>query len=219
VPNSASLRLLGGRRILFWAGRRLLLLAFHLLGWGQDCMQRIAFHSGTEFDDGAVTDFFEQAFQHLSSQIGMRHFASAEEDSGFYLVSLLEEAQHVILLERVVVLVDVDAELYFLDGDDFLVLLGRALLLFLLVQELAVVLDAADWRGCAGGDFHQIKASFAGNFERFKRLHDAELGSVFADYTDFAGANTLIGADKTLVDNFPPKNRAVWKTARVSLEV
>ena len=135
----------------------------------------------------------------------MRHLAAAEEDGGFYFVALFEEAQHVVLFEFVVVLVDVDAELYFLDGDDFLVLLRRAFLLLFFVKILAVVLNAAD-RGIRGGrNFHQIESSFTGDFERLKRLHDAELSSGFVDYADFAGANTLIDADKTLIDNFPPR--------------
>jgi hypothetical protein len=140
----------------------------------------------------------------------MRHLAAAEEDRGFYFVALFEEAQHVVLFELVVVLVDVDAELYFLDSDDLLVLLGRALLLLFFIQELAVVLDATD-RGIRGGrNFHQIESSFTGDFERLKRLHDAELSSGFVDYADFAGANTLIDADKTLIDNFPPRGYAAW---------
>src|SRR5579885_1225686 len=132
----------------------------------------------------------------------MRHLSAAEEDGGFYLVALLKKAQHVVLFELVVVLIDVDAELYFLNSDDLLVLLRRALLLLFFVEKLAVVLNAADRRVRGGRNFHQVQSSFTGNFERLKRLHDAELSSGFVDYTDFAGANTLIDADKTLVDTF-----------------
>ncbi len=140
----------------------------------------------------------------------MRHFATAEEDGGFYLVALFEEAKHMVLFELVVVLVDVDSELYFLDRDDLLVLFGRALLLLFFVEKLAVVLNAADRRIRRRRDLHQVQSSFTGNFERLKRLQDAELSSGFVDYADFAGANTLIDADKTLVDNFPPRGDAAW---------
>lgn len=165
-------------------------------------MQRIAFHPGTEFDDGTVSDLLQQTLEDLPSQIGMRHFTAAKEDRGFYLVALFEEAQHVVLFELVIVLVHVDAELYFLDVDDFLVLLGRALLLLFFIKKLAVILNAADGRVSGSRDLYQVKSSFTGNFERLKGLHDAKLRSVFVDHADFAGANTLISANKALVDTF-----------------
>jgi len=156
------------------------------------------------------------------------HFAAAEEDSGLYFVALFEEAQYVILFELVIVLVHIDAELHFLDGDDLLVLLCRALLRLFLVQELAVILDAADRRICRGRDLYQVKTTLAGNFEGFKGLHYTKLSTVFVYYTDFAGANSLIGANstaaKTFVDTFLrgiARDRAVqwsiaWKKSRGS---
>src|SRR5437868_14889162 len=199
--------LLRGRRIaLLRPGWRLLLFAFHFLWRRKNGVQRVAFHSGTELYDRPVSHFFEQPLQHLASQIGMRHFTAAEEDSGLYFVTLFEKAQHVVLLELVVVLVDIDAELHFLDGDDLLVLLRRALLLLLFIQELAVILNTADRRICRSRDLHQIKPTLAGNFEGFKGLHHTKLSTVFVYHTDFAGANTLIGANstaaKTFVDTF-----------------
>jgi len=180
----------------------LLFLAFRLLGRSQDRVQRVAFHPRTKLHDGAVSDLFQQALEYLSSQIGMGHLAATEEDCRLYFVALIEEAQHVVLFELVVVLVYVNAELHFLDVDDLLVLLGRAFLLFFFVEKLAVILNATDRRIGRRGNLYQVESSFAGNFERLKRLQDAKLGSVFVNHTDFAGANALIGADKTLVDTF-----------------
>ena len=107
-----------------------------------------------------------------------------------------------ILLELVIVFIDVDAELYFLDGDDLLIFFGRALLLLFFIEKLAVILNAADWRVGGSGNLYQVKATFTGDFERFKRLHDAKLATVLINNADFAGANALISADKTLVDTF-----------------
>src|SRR5205807_8293066 len=130
-----------------------------LLWRREDGVQRVSFHSWTEFDYRALANFFQQPLEHLASQIGMGHFAAAEEDGGLYLVALFEEAQYVVLFELIVVLVHVNAELHFLDGDDLLVLLCRALLLFFLVQELAVILNAANRRIRRRGDLHQIKTT------------------------------------------------------------
>ena len=169
-------------------------------------MERVSFHPWTEFDHRAFADFVQQAFEDLASQIGMGHFAAAEEDGGLYFVALFEEAEYVVLFELVIVLVHVDAELYFLDGDHLLVLLGRALLLFLLVQVFAVILDAADGRIRCGRDLYQVVTTLAGDLEGFKGLHYTKLSAVFVDYTDFAGANSLIGTDstaaKTFIDTF-----------------
>jgi len=210
-PDSPITRFLSGllrsRRIALlrpWRSR--LLLAFYLLWRREDCVQRISFHPRTEFNDCALADFVQQAFQHLASQIGMGHFAAAEEDGGLNLVALFEEAEYVVLFELVVVLVHVDAELYFLDRDYLLVLLCRALLLFFLVQVLAVILDAADGRIRCGRDLYQVVSTLAGDLEGFKGLHHTKLSAVFVDYTDFAGANSLIGTDstaaKTFIDTF-----------------
>jgi hypothetical protein len=196
----ACLSLLGCGLLL--GSRLLLFLAFRLLGRREDRVQRVAFHPRTKLHDGAVPDLFQQALEYLSSQIGMGHLATSEEDCSLHLVALLKEAQHVVLFELVVVLVHVDAELDFLDVDDLLVLLGRAFLLFFFVEKLAVILNATDRRIGRRGNLYQVESSFAGNFERLKRLQDAKLGSVFVNHTDFAGANALIGADKTLVDTF-----------------
>src|SRR5207248_9353370 len=112
-----------------------------------------------------------------------------------------------------------DAELDFLDGDDLLVLLCRALLLFFLIQELAVILNTADRRICRGGDLYQVKTTLAGNFEGFKGLHHTKLSAVLVYDTDFAGANTVIGANstaaKTFIDTFL---REIAREPRTSAE-
>lgn len=125
----------------------------------------------------------------------MRHFASPEEDRGLYLIAILQEAQHMVLLGLVIVLVHINAELYFLDGDDFLVLFGGALLFLFFVEEFAVILDFTDRRSRVGGDLNQIKASFAGDFERFIRWQDAKLVALIVYDADFSRANAVIGTN------------------------
>ncbi len=67
-----------------------------------------------------------------------------------------EEFDGLILLGLVVVFVDGDGELDFLDDDDLLLFLGGAFALFLLVEETAVVLDAADRGNRVGRYLHQV---------------------------------------------------------------
>ena len=122
----------------------------------------------------------------------------------------LQEADGLVLLGLVVVLVDGDGELDFLDDDDLLLLARGAFALFLLVEEAAVVLDAADGRNGVGRDFDQVETALAGDLQRFKGRQDAELFAVFVDHADFAGANAIVDADKGLGRTFIERwNRAV----------
>jgi hypothetical protein len=50
------------------------------------------------------------------------------------------------------------------------------------------------------GNFYQVQVLFAGQFERLKRLQDSDLLTFIANHANFAGADTFIGADKTLID-------------------
>ena len=46
----------------------------------------------------------------------------------------------------------------------------------------------------------QIQGSLAGDLERIEGGHDAQLIAFVVDHADFADTNTVIGADKTLID-------------------
>ena len=55
--------------------------------------------------------------------------------------------------------------------------------------------------GCAVGETStKIQVSFAGHFERFEWGHDAQLVAFVVNHANFADANALICADKTLID-------------------
>src|SRR5271157_4579002 len=173
------------------------------LRWSQNQVQRVAFLTWPEFHNRLVAKVGDQSVQNPASQALACHLASAEEDGRLHLVAFGEEAQHVVLLGLVVVIVHVDAELHFLDRDLVLVFLGLALALFLLVQVLPVIHDAAHGRLSVGRDFYQVEGFFAGNLERFVGRHDAKLVAFIVDHAKFTCANTLVGADETFVDTAP----------------
>ena len=87
----------------------------------------------------------------------------------------------------------------------------RTLALFLLVEETAVVLNAADGRNRIGRDFDQVKTALTGDFQRLEWCKDSKLFAVFVDDADLAGANPVVNADKRLGRSFiesdgaPPK--------------
>src|SRR5438067_509573 len=187
-------------RLAHAALRRLLMLLFRRFLGSQDRVQGVAFLTGAKLYDALFADVFDQAFQDLTSQVGARHLATTEENRRFDFVSLVEKAQHVVLFSFVIVVIHIDAELYFLDYDHFLMLLGLAFLLLLLIQEFPVVHDAAYRRRGCGRNLDQIQVLLAGHFQGFKRRQDADLLAFVINHADFAGSDAVIGADKTFVD-------------------
>src|SRR5216683_544183 len=188
-----------GRWCGLWRSRFFLRSAFILLR-RQNQVQRIAFLPWTKLHQTFLVDILDQTFQNLAAQALPRHFASAEEDGRFDLVSVVEEAQHVILFGFVVVIVHVDTKLYFFDRNGLLLFLGFALALFVLVQEFPIVHDAANRRLRGWGNFHQVQVSFAGHLERLEGRHHANLFPFVTDHANFARSDALVHADKTFVD-------------------
>src|SRR6202034_2949850 len=90
----------------------------------------------------------------------------------------------------------------FLDGDDLLLLARSALALVLLVQELAIILNAADRRHCIRRNLNQIQRPLAGHLQGIERRHDAELLAILVNDADLAGANSFVSADKTFCGAF-----------------
>ena len=85
--------------------------------------------------------------QELHRQVKVRNLTTPEPHLDLHLVAGREEADDVLLLELVVVLIDLDPELHFLDLDVPLVLPRLRLPLRLLVEELAGVHDPAHRTG------------------------------------------------------------------------
>jgi hypothetical protein len=159
----------------------------------------IAFHAGPEFHNPFIADLSYQPLQNFSSQILVGHFASAEAQAGFHLVAFPKKPQNMISFSDVVVLIHVYAELYFLQDDLLLVLFCRPFLLFLLVEELAVVHNAANRWLRRSGNLNQIKTLFAGLSRRILRRHDAKLLAIRANHAYFACANPLIHLNKAFI--------------------
>ena len=166
----------------------------------QDGVQRVSFLAGTELYDTFILHVLDQTLQNLASQASAGHFASAEKNCGFDLITFVQEAQHMVLLGFVVVVVHVDAKLDFLDCDGLLVLFGLAFLLLLLVEKFPVIHNAAYGRNCGGRNLNQIQVLFAGHLERFVGRHNADLFPFVADHSDFTRSNTVVRADKAFID-------------------
>src|SRR5260370_11911001 len=203
-----------GRRYIWSADARYSLLtqwpvrllsAGYLLGRSQDRVHGIAFHPRAEFHDSFFANLADQPVEHIATQVLVGHLASAEAQAGLDLVPFAEEAPHMVALGHVIVLVHVDAELYFFQHDLFLVFLGRAFFLFLLVQVFAVIHDAANRGHGVGRDLYQIELLLSRSFDGIERGHNAQLITVRIDHAGLARADAFVHANKTFVDSILPK--------------
>jgi len=170
--------------------------------WRKDGVQRIAFLSRPEFYDAVVADIFNQTLQNSASQTGPRHLASAKKNRRLDLVAFVQKTQHVVFLGLVIVIVHVDAELHFFDGNRLLVLLGLALFFFLLVQEFPIIHDAANRGLRGGGNLDQVQILFAGHLKRFKWRHDSDLLAFIADHANLSAYLARLIAMRAFRDAF-----------------
>jgi len=187
-------------------GRGWLLGWFGFLAWSQDGVQRGAFHARHELDDAGIAHVLNEAVDDGVAQLAVGHLTALEAQGGLYFVAFTEEANRLVFLGLVIMLIHGHGEFHFLDHDDFLLLARRAIALVLLVEELAVILNAADgWLG-GGRNFYQVEATLAGYFKSFEGRQNSELFTVFVDDADFTRANSVVDADKrlgrTLIDGF-----------------
>src|SRR5215210_2658882 len=162
-----------------------------------------------------------EALQQLVAEILARHFAAPELDGGLDLVPFAQEADGVLELEVVVVLVDVGPELDLFDVDDLLLLLRLVGLLLLLVEELAEVHDAADRRLGRRGHLHQVEGLLLSPPQRLLHWHDAGLRAVGVDQAYLTNPDTLVDP-RCLVDvSSPPESVELapvnWFSDRISL--
>jgi len=174
-------------------------------------VQRSALHARMKFHDATVSDILNHPVDDLISQLAVGHLTATKTQGCLHFVAVMQKANRLIFLGLVVVLVDGDRQLDFLNGDDLLLFARSSFALVFFVEVFAVILNAANgWHG-VGRDLYQVEAAFAGNFESFKGWENAELFSIFVNDANFTRAYPIIDADKlfrrTLIDVPPPSAR------------
>ena len=132
-----------------------------------------------------------EAHQQFLAEIGVRDFAPAELHHGLHAIAFLQKADGVVLLEIVVVVVRVGAELQFLDLHHVLLLAGIVLLLLQIVLVVAEVHCLGHRRHCGGRNQHQVEPQVLRLAQRGGGRH--HLGGAVRKYrTDFTNANRLV---------------------------
>src|SRR5688572_28003830 len=152
----------------------------------QDRVELVAFLLRLDLHRADLGQLVDEPLEDAPPDLGMGVLAAAEEDGRLDLVAFAEEPLDVLLLELIVVLVDLRPELDLLDEDHLLVPFRFAAALLLLVLVLAEVHDPANRRHRRRRDLDEVEPLLAGDGERLRRRHDAELLAGVVDDADFA---------------------------------
>ena len=115
-----------------------------------------AFHARQAIRGAIGKKVLGEPKQQFAAEIGVSDLTSAELYDGLDAVSLLQETDRVVLLEVVIVVVRIGAELEFLHLDNVLFLLGFVLFLLELVLIVAVVDCLGDGRDRRWRNHHEI---------------------------------------------------------------
>src|SRR5436305_2076857 len=136
--------------------------------------------------------FFDKTVDDVEAEFLMRLLPPFEPqlDPNFHVV--VQKPDRMVKFGLEVVGIDVWTELQFLHPAAGR-LVGFVRFGFL-VEELAVVNDAADGRRGRSCDFDKIELPIAGQLERGIQGHDAKLLFVVVDDADFASANLAVSA-------------------------
>src|SRR5690606_22225920 len=158
-------------------------------------VQLVAFQTRQRLGQGNIVQLSKQPHQDAAADLRVRDLAPAEEDDRLHLVSIGQEALDVALLELVIVLVDLRAELDFLHLDGLLVLPRLALALLFRVLVLPVIGDPAHGRRGGGRHLDEVEALLPCERDGLRRRHDAELRARLIDHPYFTNTDALVDPD------------------------
>ncbi len=153
-----------------------------------------AFHFRHVFNLAEFFRVFGDTFQKLTTQILVRHFATAEPQGHFHLVTILKELDHVAHLDLVVMHIGARTEFYFLDFNGFLLFAGFGFPLLLFVFELAIIHDLTDGRIGIRRNLDEIKSGFSGHIHGSGGGYDPDIFTLCADQANFRCTDAFIDA-------------------------
>ena len=125
----------------------------------------------------------------------MRHLATAKAYIKLDLIACHQKAPRLVCLCLNIMIISFWHKAELLQFGLLLVLARLALLLALLITELAVIEQSANRRHGVWRNFYQIKPAILGELLRIAHGDDPDLRAVFVDEPYFTGANTIINAE------------------------
>ncbi len=176
----------------------------------------VPFHTGHKLHQSGVADIQDQPVDDLVTQITVRHLPALKAQRCLYLVAFTQKADSLILLGLVIVLINSNGELYFLDDNDLLLLACSTVALVLLVEIFSVVLNLHTGGTAFGEISTRSKDRSRAIFSASKGGHYAQLLAVLVDDADLPRADSFVGADEglcgTLINrwNRSPPQQPSW---------
>lgn len=167
---------------------------------------RAAFHPRRLLDHTVGTELIGKLIEKGLPQVGVSHFATAEQDRKLNFIPGVEELGRLSPFRLEVVVVDLRPDANFFQLDDVLIPTRLALLAALLVPVLAVIHQPADRRHGVGCYLDEVEPSLTRHLERIKGRNDANLLALFVNEPNLANADALVDAGLDGSRNsLPPK--------------
>ena len=154
--------------------------------------EEATFHVRRLLDYGDFLELLGDRIENGPSDFRVDHLAASEHDGDFDLVAALEELLRVARLHLQVVRIDLGAHSNLAQDRGVLAFAGLALLLGLLVLELAVVEQAADRGHGVRRNFYEVEVGFARHFQGLWERDGTEPVSFIVDEEDFSGSDAVV---------------------------
>ncbi|HSC46318.1 MAG TPA: hypothetical protein VLC94_10815 [Candidatus Acidoferrum sp.] len=142
-----------------------------------------------------ITQLAEQSGHLGAADFLVRHFAATVKNHGANFVAFPEETNNLILANLKIVFGGIGPKLDFFQCGTAAAFALLVRPLVLLVEKLAIIGDLANRRIRGWRNLDQVQSPFASHAKRFKRLHYAELTTIFINHPDLASANPFVDAD------------------------
>ena len=153
-----------------------------------------AFLLRSEFDGAVFLHFAGKTLQQLDAANRSRLLAATQHDGDLDLVSAVQEAHNMALLDLEVMVVDLQTEANFLDFRGALVAARLTSLDLLVVLVLAVIDELGDRRLRVGRHLDEIEVRFLCQVQCDGSRDDSHLLAVRADQTHLGDANLVVNA-------------------------
>ena len=152
---------------------------------GEEHKHEPALQLGVLFHVGYFRTALSELHQKLLTDVGVRHLAAAEAHADLHAVALFEELDGVFHFGVQIVGVNTGGHTDLLDLHHALVFAGFLFFLHLIEAEFAIVHDLADRGHGVGRDLDQIEILLGCQLQRSLAGHDAQLGAIRTDDTEF----------------------------------
>ena len=171
---------------------------------GDDDGHDPAFHHHIFFNLSNLGSICHEPIQQRLGLVPERHFPALKKQVDPYFIFLIKERQRLLQLGLIIMLLDMGLDPDLLELGHMRMLLGAALLLFLLVFILAEIHDPAHRWLCRWSYFNKVKLMLIRKFHGPDGRNHAELFRIGAYDTKLTGTDLFVNTDPLLNNDHLP---------------